>query len=344
MFKCILVPLDGSTRAEQAIPLAARIARASGGSVILLRVVTIPIEFGSHLRQSVLIREVVNTDIAHAAGYLANVAQLDDLRGIETRIAVFSGPEALTILDTAKDQGVDLIIMTRHGDTGLKRWMLGSVAQKVTRYSPVPILVLREGGTVPSCPYPDPTRPLHAMAAVVALDGSALSEAALFPAALLVAALAAPAQGSLHLTRVVQRAGVDAVLSGREGMGPLRRDQALDEAMNYLSKLAGDLGTRLEAELNLAVTWSVAVDADVAKALIRVAEQGGVDAGTCMIGGCDLLALATHGRSGLPRWMIGSVTERVLGATKLPLLIVRPLQEQHILARSEPMEAKTAKE
>jgi nucleotide-binding universal stress UspA family protein len=332
MFKSILVPLDGSIRAEQAISLAARIARVSGGSVILLRVVTIPIEFGPYLRQSVLLREVVNADLAHAAGYLANIAQSDDLRGIETKVAVFSGPEALTILDTAKDQGVDLIIMASHGDTGLKRWMLGSVAQKVARYCPVPVLVLREGGTVPSSPYPDQTRPLHAIAAVVALDGSALSEAALFPAAHLVAALTAPAQGSLHLTRVVQRPGVDAVLNGRERMDPLQRDQALDEAMNYLSKLADDLRNRLEAELNLAITWSVAVDADVAETLIRVAEQGRVDAGTCMSGGCDILAIATHGRSGLQRWVIGSVTERVLGATKLPLLIVRPLQEQYIEA------------
>jgi nucleotide-binding universal stress UspA family protein len=338
MFKRILVPLDGSIRAEQAIPLAARLARASGGSVLLLRVVTTPLEFGPYMRQSMMIREVVEADIVHAAEYLSNVARSDDLKGIETQVVVFTGSEALTIIETARDQHVDLILLTSHGDTGFKRWALGSVAQKVARHSPVPVLVLRKGGTVPSHPYPDATRPLHAMSAVVALDGSTLSEEALFPAAQLVAALAAPAQGSLHLTRVVHRPGVDALLSGRERM----RDRSLEEAMSYVSKLADDLQNRLEADLNLAITWSVAVDADVAEALIRVAEQGRVDAGTCVVGGCDLLAMATHGRHGLQRWMLGSVTERVLGATKLPLLIVRPLQEQRTSATSKPIAEKTA--
>ena len=342
MFKRILVPLDGSARAERALPVAARIARASGGSVTLLRVATTPIEFGPYLGQSVLLREVVNADIAHALGYLANVAQVDDLKGIETRIAVFSGLEVATILETAKDQHVDLIVMTSHGDTGLKRWALGSVAQKVARSSPVPVLVLREGGTVPSSPYPDSTRPLHAIASVVALDGSARSEVALGQAANLVAALAAPAQGSLHLTRIVQRSTADDLPNAGMGRDPMQRDQALVEAMTYLDKRAGDLRSELEADLNLAVTWSVAVDADVAGALIRVAEQGRVDAGTCMVGGCDLLTMATHGRSGLPRWMIGSITERILGATKLPLLIVHPPQGQPTSATSGLMEVKTA--
>src|SRR5436305_9901501 len=124
MFQRILVPLDGSARAERALPVAARIARTSGSSVTLLRVATTPIEFGPYLGQSVLLREVVNADIAHVLGYLANVAQVDDLKGIETRIAVFSGLEVATILETAKDQHVDLIVMTSHGDTGLKRWAL----------------------------------------------------------------------------------------------------------------------------------------------------------------------------------------------------------------------------
>jgi nucleotide-binding universal stress UspA family protein len=120
--------------------------------------------------------------------------------------------------------------------------------------------------------------------------------------------------------------------------------------MTYLDKRAADLRSGLfaplarkqEADLNLAVTWSVAVDADVAAALIRVAEQGRADAGTCMVGGCDLLAMATHGRSGLPRWMIGSITERILGATKLPLLIVHPPQGQPASAASELVEVQIA--
>lgn len=63
---------------------------------------------------------------------------------------------------------------------------------------------------------------------------------------------------------------------------------------------------------------------DVVDALIRVAGMGRVDAGTSVYGGCDILALTKHGRGGLQRWAFGSVTERILGATKLPGFIVRP--------------------
>lgn len=328
MFKRILVPLDGSPRAERALPMAARIARASGGTVLLLQVVPAANEFGPYQRPSTLPREVVNADIAHAATYLSNTAHSNTLAGAETKVAVLSGPDALTILATVKEQHSDLMIMVSHGATGIKRWVLGSVAQKMARYSPVPVLVLRDGGIVPSSAYPDKTRPLHTIAAAIALDGSQLAEAAILPAARLVAALAAPAQGSLHLTRVVQRPGVDTVLNGRERMDPQQRDQTINEAIDYLCQRADDLRASLGVDLNLAISWSIALGTDVADALIRVAEQGRIDGGTCLFGGCEILALATHGRSGIQRWVLGSVTERILGHTKLPLLIVRPQLEQ----------------
>jgi nucleotide-binding universal stress UspA family protein len=115
-------------------------------------------------------------------------------------------------------------------------------------------------------------------------------------------------------------------------MDPQQRDQTSSEAIAYLCKRADDLRASLGVDLNLAITWSIALDTTVANALIKVAEQGRVDGGTCIFGGCDILALATHGRSGLQRWALGSVTEHILGRTKLPLLIVRPQQEQLKLA------------
>ena len=164
---------------------------------------------------------------------------------------------------------------------------------------------------------------MHTIAAAVALDGSSLAEAALSPTAQIVAALAAPVQGSLHLIRVVQRPGVDAVVSVRERQDPLQRDKAMEEAITYLCEIADKLRDSVAGDLNLAVTWSVAIRSDVADALIEVAELGRVDAGTCVYGGCDILALTTHGRGGFQRWILGSITERILGATRLPMLIVR---------------------
>ncbi len=343
MFKRILVPLDESARAEQALPIAARIVRASGGTVMLLHIVTTSIEFGPYLRPSALLGESVDAEGARTAEYLSDVARLHGLARAEKKVAVSSGSIALTILDTAKEQHNDLIIITSRGATGFKRWALGSVAQKVARSSPVPVLVLCEGGTVPSGPYPDRTRPLHTIAAAVALDGSTLAEAALLPAANLVAALAAPAQGSLHLTRIVQLPRVVDVLKGRERMDPRLREQAVDEAMDYLCKIADAVQKSLARDRNLAVTWSIAVATDVANALTLVAEQGRVDGGTYLPGGCDLLAVATHGRSGIQRLAFGSVTERILDSTKLPLLVVRPQPEQCKSTASDLAVEETAK-
>lgn len=78
------------------------------------------------------------------------------------------------------------------------------------------------------------------------------------------------------------------------------------------------------AHLNVSITWSVVFENDVAHAIIRMAENGEDAECAGVFGGCDLIAMATHGRGGLQHWVLGSITERVLGATKLPILIVRP--------------------
>jgi nucleotide-binding universal stress UspA family protein len=78
------------------------------------------------------------------------------------------------------------------------------------------------------------------------------------------------------------------------------------------------------AKLNLDVTWSVAVDTYVAESLISTAGNAEASKGTEVLGDCDVIALATHGRYGLERWVMGRVTEQVLRDTKLPLLVVPP--------------------
>src|ERR1700694_4653748 len=196
MFQRILVPLDGSTRAERAIPVAARIARASRGSVVLVRVVSTAIEFWPPKAPQSTVTQMVNdTAPTGAEQYLSTVSKtiMDD---IPTETVAPFGPPAPTILAVARSHQADLIVLCSHGYTGMTHWVLGSVAEKVARHAAVPVLVLREGGPVPAGPHPDPTRPLRAL---VTLDGSVHAKAALEPAASLIAALAAPAPGALHL-------------------------------------------------------------------------------------------------------------------------------------------------
>ena len=335
MFKRIIVPLDGSNKAERAIPVAARIARASKGSIIFLQVVTVPLEIGSQvIPLSGYSSTTLDNDINTATNYLAAIARRDELDGIGLKMKVLTGTAAQKIQDVVEEEQADIVVMCSHGDTGIKRFMVGSVAQKVARHSTVPVFVLRQDGSMPLSSYPDHLHPIRAVMAVVALDGSALAEAALMPAASLVMALAAPARGSLQLTRVV-KLPVKVSESGEQGdhsypdsLNLHAKDEAIREAKTYLGNLVDYLRQGPLKDADLTLTWSVALGKDVAKTLIKVAETGEDTEGSDVFGGGDLMVLATHGRGGPERWMLGSITEHILGATRLPMLIVRP-KEQH---------------
>ncbi|HET8850974.1 MAG TPA: universal stress protein, partial [Ktedonobacteraceae bacterium] len=202
---------------------------------------------------------------------------------------------------------------------------------KVARNSPVPVLVLREGGSLPADSYKRDVHPLHVL---VPLDGSSLAEMALIPAGQLSAALSAPAHGALHLVRVLHLPSMHEY--GQDDSLAEAKKQSMLQAHAYLGAVEQKLREGIAhdksglyregslAGLKLQVTSSVVVDTDVAGALIGVAEVSEDMEDIEGFKACDAIAMATHGRSGPKRWMMGSVTERVLGATKLPLLIVRP--------------------
>ena len=326
MLKRILVSLDGSPLAESAMAVAARIAHASDGTIVLLRVIGVsttytPYVYGSDMAQSPeLAQDLMDMEQENAEKYLAEIARLDILAGIQVETTVIPGSAGMSIIDTAKEEKVDLIVMSSHGETGFKRLALGSVGQYVSRHSPVPVLILQGDGSAPLSAFPDPKHPLRSITALVALDGSELAEASLEPAAYLVAALATPAQGTLLLSTVANKQ------AGRSKHGT--EEFMRDEAKKYLIGIGerlqgGDIG-----KLNLVIEWSIEESKDVANALFEAAESGKVIESSHEFSGCDLIAIATHGRGGLKRLMAGSVTEHVLGSTRLPMLIVRPRDEK----------------
>lgn len=324
MFKRIIVPLDGSGRAERAIPIAARLARASGGSIFLVRVVsTEAASLPSAPGRPLLIQTVGETDRALAESYLTGIASSDLLAGIEVHSTVPTGLIAPSILTIASDKQADIVVICSHGYTGVTRWwMMGSVAAKVARHAQTPVLVLREGGPVPSERHAG-EQPLRVL---VPLDGSDDAKAALLPAASLAAALAAPGQGGLHLTHVVQSSMTTSKAGRSSDMGKMRQANQ-NMAYEYLRATINQFGDRLKdaagADLNLVLTASVMIDDDIAKGIISVAENGGGGDGTEVFGGCDVIAMTTHGYGGRQHW-VGSVTERVLDTSRMPLLIVQP--------------------
>ena len=315
MFKHILVPLDGSTRAEAALPLATRLARATGSSVALLQVVSMPMDYGYGLEATPMISEVAcETEETEAKAYLTHIASSDQFAGISTTTDVVFGSPAPQILDLVEQQAMNLIVLCSHGRTGLTRWALGSVAQRVIHHSDIPVLVLRDGEASLPALHSDTARP---PCAVVAMDGSSLAETALLPAAHLVSALSPQhTQGVIHLLHVAK----PSTLAADEDLISQRSRE--DMAQVYLQHVRERLLDQTN-DLNLQVTWSVTSGQDVAETIVTSAEQGtesmGVKRG-------DLLAMATHGRGGIERWIMGSVTERVLEASTVPILVVRPFQ------------------
>lgn len=319
MFQRIIVPLDGSPRAERALPVAARLARASGGTVVLLRVVGAPTAFAPvPAPYPGTLRAIIDTDLAGARTYLEALTGRGGLSDVHTEVEVIEGPAAARILWMARAQHIDLIVQCSHGYTGFKRWALGSVAEKVARYAPVPVLLLREGGPTLVGTLPHAEGPLRAL---VPLDGSARAQEALLPAAQLVAALSAPGPGALHLVRVV-------VLPETARISQSEQEAILLQARQSLISTVGQIRQGLlagpAASLKLTITWSVTLDDDCAAGIIRVAEVGedALDMGVSTRP--DVIAMATHGYSGGEQWAMGSVTERVLSGTRLPLLMVRP--------------------
>lgn len=320
MFKRVLVPLDGSELSEQALPIAARIARASQSSLLLLRVVDMPSRVGIVAREpSVFLLEILEAELALASAYLARIAGTKELAGIQKGIAVFCGQAASSIPDIAQEQQCDLIVMNSHGVTGIARWAMGSVARKVVRHSSIPVLVLRAHSTRQQEMTANGVHPVRAL---VALDGSAFAEAALLPAAHLVRALSTQAPGALHLIQLVKPLSFEEELFYEDSADALQaRQAAIREAGDYLQALTQRISGEEGIARGVKVNWSVEEGNDVAQTLITIAESG---KGIATREASDLIALTTHGRSGLERWLVGSVTERVIEGTKLPLLVVRP--------------------
>lgn len=168
MFQRILVPLDGLTRAERALPMEAKVARASGDSVVLLRIIApVPIAYNRYMRSLSIgglygpaIEMPPAVDQGHldrlrdeVKRYVEVTATSSELQGITVETKVLFGVVASNILSATQSLHADLIVQCSRGYTGFKHWAAGSVAQQVARETPVPVLVPHEDGSMPTTLY-----------------------------------------------------------------------------------------------------------------------------------------------------------------------------------------------
>ncbi|MCD6290533.1 MAG: universal stress protein [Anaerolineae bacterium] len=146
-FKRILVPLDGSPLSERALPAAAALAEKFDGRLILLHVLDIPTPTLPALYPEIAIGWVEEArEQAHreAQRYLEKLRAALEEQGLGVEVLLRDTSPAEDILDVATTGGVDLIVMSTHGQGGLARWTFGSVADKVARHSPCPVLLVRQ--------------------------------------------------------------------------------------------------------------------------------------------------------------------------------------------------------
>jgi nucleotide-binding universal stress UspA family protein len=313
----ILVPLDGSARADQVLPHVAYLARQLNAGVLLLRVVPEP------LYDSPVLQDVAVVDRVAARVYtpLPEVAPVESLRryavedehaaalalraqGLEVELDVEVGDPAETIVEVAASRGVSMIAMATHGYGGVRRWALGSVTDKVIQASPVPVYVVRSAARAS-----ETQQPLGLRRVLVPLDGSPLALQAL-P---LATELAAASGAHLILLRALQPAGPI------EQPAPLLSDErprvpgdAYIEASSQVFAELQTLAGQLHEQHGVVVACNVRPGA-AAEAIIEEAEQRDV----------DLVVMATHGYGGLRRLALGSVADKVLHGGMTPLLLVR---------------------
>jgi len=156
MYKKILVPLDGSKLAECALPHAEELAKCCDTEKVILVSVTEfvqgyrALEYPSQPLGQPLAPEVFGKKEKQAQRYLGRIARAMEAKGIKVGTEVLRGDPAGEIVIYSKHPGCDLIVMSSHGRSGLSRWTHGSVADRVFRGSPVPVLMVRAPGCVPS--------------------------------------------------------------------------------------------------------------------------------------------------------------------------------------------------
>ncbi len=301
MFERILIPLDGSPRAEAILTQVARILRREDSEIILLRVVDIPEVSSFEPARRAAVESARRAERTSAQAYIHDLERRLADRGARVRATTVEGPAAAAILEQARLERATLIAMSTHGRGGLSRWLMGSVAEKVVRASSTPVLLLRSfrptplGDLQPASHGELPFRKI-----LVPTDGSPAAAAVLDPAGTFAQLFGSEV--------VVLHAELPVVVQGLEEAGfPSLQGPTPSEKDRFTEQLAERFRER-----RIPVKRRTIVG-DPAEVVLDVSHSEDV----------DLIAMATHGRSGISRWVLGSVAERVLRHAGVPVLLVR---------------------
>ena len=289
MYERILVPLDGSKLAEASLPYAEKLARKLGSQTTLISV----LQFGSesdedqyhHLQQF----------------YIQEMAKTMKQKAIKVKSVIVTGDPAEQIVDYADKKNIDLIIMGTRGRSQLTRWILGSVADKVVSATSCPVALISSKDTEAGVRERKILRK-----ALVILDGTAQGEV-IIP---YIEELASKLNMEVTLLQLVEQVLVYFEGASDLNYVPVSKKEGNSrsaKARRYLKKLASTLEDK-----GITVKVKVATKGKSGETITKVASK--IDA--------DLLAVATHGHSGISRWFLGSVRDDIVNIGNILVLLV----------------------
>jgi nucleotide-binding universal stress UspA family protein len=283
LFTKLLVPLEGTAQSAVALPLARTMARATGATLTLLRVVSAPED---------------EQAIVQARANIRRIAEELAASGLIVNAVVRTGDAAEEIIEQVRARDIDLIVMRTHGRAGVARAVLGSVAERVLSLSPVPLLLLRPGGR----------RVGQIRSMLVPVDGSPGGAVALGAAV----ALGQVTHASLRLLEVVVPLP-NYIYGAYAFNGATYVDPAWDEEARVSAQAYVDgIGVRLRGT-GMAVESEVCMAPSVGDAIANLAEERGV----------DLIVMSTQALIGPARAVLGSVADAVVRRAPCPVLLLR---------------------
>jgi nucleotide-binding universal stress UspA family protein len=300
MFERILVPLDGSKNAEMVLPYVEEIAGRFRSQLSLVGVI-------ENDNTPITLTGVKNNDVLYM--YLAQIAKQAAEQGKEFGIEssqqiafkLLSGHIAQKILLYSEEINADLIGLTSRGASSHEKWVLGNISAKVLRATRKPVLLVRRR-------VDDKTLGEKRLIKriLLPLDGSKIGESAIRVSEALAMKLNAQIV-LIHVLEPLIKFGIYDTNPSIPAMDNLISRQV--EAQAYLDKVIGLLKERtgIVSESNLVVGYPANEIADYAQNH-----------------DIDLIAISTHGRTGLQQWVFGSVTDKLLHFGDTPLLVVRP--------------------
>ncbi|WP_135304802.1 universal stress protein [Haloarcula amylovorans] len=282
MFDNILVPTDGSDCAQAAVGHAADIATRYNGRVHALSVAdSRTLEDGPQSDEVKKEREAI---AERACNDLSE-------SGVPVEQAVRTDIPHKAILRYATEQDIDLVVMGTHGRTGVERYLLGSVTEKVVRLSDVPVLTVKaENDAEVTYPYTD---------ILVPTDGSEGSEAAIGPAV----DIASTYDARLHALSVIDTMA----------MGVDVRSVGVLDALEESAESAVEIIEEQATQASVSAVETAIKHGSPYRGIRSYVEEHDI----------DLVVMGTHGRSGIERYLLGSVAEKTVRTSPVPVMTVR---------------------